>query len=155
MIDWSAYRVPANYRDKVLRENPPLSEEEFENEYDSPYMTKKYHYNYRWDSELTEENLQKTFVNLCTSAFFHNKDKTVREDTLNLDALNSEEKKEVMYKMKRQLEELGELPLDKDSFFTNIGKVSPLQTQFKIWKKNLFIPLDEQLREHAERKVKE
>ena len=54
MIDWSANRVPANFRKKVLRENPPLSEEEFENEYESPYQTKKYHYNYRWEVELTE-----------------------------------------------------------------------------------------------------
>lgn len=143
MIDWSANRVPANFRSKVLRENPPLSEDEFEKEYESPYQTKKYHYNYRWEVELTEQNLQKTFVNLCTSAFFHNKDKTVREENLDLDSLNSEEKEEVMFKMKRQLEELGELPLDKEGFFTSVSKVSPLQTQFKIWKKNLFIPLDE------------
>jgi hypothetical protein len=30
-----------------------LSEEEFEKEMDSPYKTKKYHYNYRNEEELT------------------------------------------------------------------------------------------------------
>jgi hypothetical protein len=34
--------------------NPPLSEEEFEKEYNSPYKTKKYHYNFREEDELTE-----------------------------------------------------------------------------------------------------
>ena len=41
----------------------------FEKEMNSPYKTKKYHYNYRNAEELTEENLRKTFVNMCTNAF--------------------------------------------------------------------------------------
>jgi hypothetical protein len=47
MIDWCAYRVPYNYRTKMVKANPPLSEEEFEKEYSSPYTVKKYHYNFR------------------------------------------------------------------------------------------------------------
>lgn len=56
-IDWCAYRVPFNFKDKVIKVNPPLSEEEFEKEYASPYKVKKFHYNFRYESELTEENL--------------------------------------------------------------------------------------------------
>lgn len=36
-----------------------------------------------------------------------------------------------------------------------MGKASPLQTQFNIWKKNLFVPLTDQLEEHAKRKLQE
>ena len=78
MVDWAAYRVPFYYQNKVVKMNPPLSEEEFEREHESPYKVKKYHYSFRREEELTEENLKKTFVNLCTNAFFHNKEKTVR-----------------------------------------------------------------------------
>ena len=75
---WSAYRVPYNYAAKVVRANPPLSPEEFEKEHDSPFKVKKYHYSFRRDEELSDENLIKTYVNLCTSAFYSNKEKTVR-----------------------------------------------------------------------------
>lgn len=88
-VDWCAYRVPFNYRNRLIKVNPPLSEEEFEKEYDSPYKVKKYHYNFRQDDELSEENLRKTFINLCTTAFFHNKEKTLRPEHLNLDSMNS------------------------------------------------------------------
>lgn len=77
-IDWSAYRVPFNYKNKLVKVNVPLGEEEFEKEFNSPYKVKKYHYNFRQDDELNEDNLQKTFVNLCATAFFHNKEKTIR-----------------------------------------------------------------------------
>ena len=46
--------------------------------------------------ELNEENLQKTFVNLCTTAFFHNKEKTIRDEHLNLDSLGTKEREEVV-----------------------------------------------------------
>lgn len=46
-IDWCAYRVPFNFRDKLIKINPPLSEDEFEKEHNSPYKVKKYHYNFR------------------------------------------------------------------------------------------------------------
>lgn len=123
-----------------------MSTEEFEKEKESPYKTKKYHYNYRQPEELEEENLQRTFINMCSSAYFHNKDKTIRAENFNLDGMNSKEKEEVMFKMKRELEDLAELPLDNDSFYSAL-KASPLQTQFKLWKKNLFIPLTDQLEE--------
>ena len=34
-----------------------------------------------------------------------------------------------------------------------MGKANPLQTQFNIWKKNLFVPLTDQLEEQAKRKI--
>lgn len=100
-IDWSAYRVPFNYKNKMLKSNPPLSEEEFEKEFNSPYKVKKYHYNFRNEEELTEENLRKTFVNLCTTAFYHNKEKTIRQEHLNLDSLSTKEREEIVFKMKK------------------------------------------------------
>lgn len=121
----------------------------------SPYKTKKYHYNYRHPEELTEENLRKTFINMCTTAYIQNKDKTVREENLNLDGMNSQERDEVMFKMRRELEKFSELPDDNDSFFSSIKNASPLNAQFKIWKKNLFIPLTDQLEEQARRKLAE
>jgi len=101
MIEWSAYRVPFNYKTKVIKVNPPLSEEEFEKEFNSPYKVKKFHYNYRTEDEINEENLKKTFINLCTSAFFHNKEKTIRKEHLNFDSMNSKEKEEIIFKMKK------------------------------------------------------
>lgn len=118
MVDWSAYRVPFNYQNKVIKMNPPLSEEEFEREHESPYKVKKFHYSFRREEELTEENLKKTFVNLCTNAFFHNKEKTVRSENLDLDSMNTKEKELVMYNMKRELEELSELPNHNSSLFS-------------------------------------
>ena len=63
--------------------------------------------------------------------------------------MNSSEKEEVMFRMKMELERMSELPDDNSSFFTNVKNASPLNTQFKIWKKNLFIPLTDQLEEQA------
>ena len=103
-----------------------MSEEEFEKEFNSPYKIKKFHYNFRHDDELTEENLRKTFVNLCASAFFHNKEKTIRSEHLNLDSMNSKEREEIVYKMRKQLESLSELPLHNESFFSSIKKADPL-----------------------------
>lgn len=142
LIEWSVNRIPFNSREQFTRiaANRPLSVEEFEKEMQSPYKTKKYHYNYRNADELTEENLQRTFINVCTSAFIQNKDKTVREENLNFDGMNSKQREEAMFKMKLELEKLSELPDDNDSFFSEI-KSSPMKSQFKMWKKNLFIPL--------------
>jgi len=151
-VNWCSYRVPFNYPNKIMKINPPLSEEEFEKELESPFKVKKYHYSFRREEELTEENLKKTFVNLCTNAFFHNKEKTVRQENLNLDSLNTDEKELVMYNMKRELEEMSELPSQNSSFFSEI-KISPTQTQFSIWKRNLFVPLADQLEEQAKRKL--
>lgn len=68
--------------------------------------------------------------------------------------MNSKERDEAMFKMKLELERLSELPDDNDSFFAVIKGGSPLSSQFSIWKKNLFIPLTDQLEEQAMRKVK-
>jgi hypothetical protein len=43
---------------------------------------------------------------MCTTAFIQNKDKTVREENLNLDGMNSKEREEAMFKMKMELEKL-------------------------------------------------
>ena len=126
-----------------------------EKEFNSPYTIKKYHYNFRQEDALSEDNLRKTFVNLCTSAFFHNKEKTIRLENLNLDSLETKEREEIIYRMKTQLETLSELPIQNESFFSAIGKHSALQTQFNIWKRNLFIPLSDQIEEHAQRKMQE
>lgn len=53
-IDWCAYRVPYNFGNKLIKVNPPLSEEDFNKEVDSPYRIKRYHYNYRHPEELSE-----------------------------------------------------------------------------------------------------
>ena len=90
---------------------------------------------------------------MCTNAFIQNKDKTVREENFNLDGMNGKEREEAMFKMKLELERLSELPDDDDSFFKSIS-ASPLKSQFSIWKKNLFIPLSDQIEEQAMRKVK-
>ena len=101
-IDWSVHRIPFNARERFTRlaANVPLTPEEFENEMDSPYKTKKYHYNYRHPSELTEENLHRTFINMQTTALLQNKDMSVREDVFNKDGINSKEREEAMLKMK-------------------------------------------------------
>ena len=88
-----------------------MSPEDFEKEHDSPFKVKTYHYSYRRPEELEEENLIKTYVNLCATAFFHNKEKTVREENFNLDSLNSEEREQLVYRMRRDLEEHSQLPI--------------------------------------------
>ena len=70
--------------------------------------------------------MRKTFVNLCTTAFYHNKEKTIREEHLNHDSLGTKEKEEIVFRMKKQLETLSELPIQNESFFTAIGKANPL-----------------------------
>ena len=40
-------------------------------------------------------------MNLCTTAFFHNKEKTIREEHLNLDSLSTIEKEEVIFRMRK------------------------------------------------------
>jgi hypothetical protein len=42
--------------------------------------------------------------------------------------MNSKEKEELLFRMKKQLEILGEVPITNESFFTSIAKKSPLQT---------------------------
>jgi hypothetical protein len=130
MVDWSVTRIPYNSRQSFTRiaANKALSEEEFLKEKESPYKTKRYHYNFRHEQELSDENLQRTFVNMCTNAFIQNKDKTVRTENLNLDSMNSKEKEEVMFRMKHELERISQLADDQESFFSNLKTASPLNT---------------------------
>ena len=69
--------------------------------------------------------------------------------------MNSKEREEVMYKMKLELEEVGTLADSKDEYFISLTNPNPIHTQFKLWRKNLFVPLTDQLEEHAERKLQE
>ena len=86
-VDWSVNRVNYNVKQSFVRlaSNVQLSQEELEKEKESPYKTKRYHYNYKMPEELTEENLQRTFINVASTAHFQNKDKTVRPEHFNLD----------------------------------------------------------------------
>ena len=145
-VEFSSLRVPFNYHNKIIKINPPLSEEEFEKEHDSPYKIKKYHFSFRRPEEITEENLMKTYVNLCTNAYFFNKEKTVRSENLDLDSLNSEEKDKIMYSIKRELDDLSALPNQDESLFSKVN-LNPTATQYSIWKRNMFIPLGDQLEE--------
>jgi hypothetical protein len=74
---------------------------------------------------------------------------------LNLDSLGTKEREEVVFRMKKQLEQLSELAPQNESFFSAVGKTNALQTQFNIWKRNLFVPLHDQLEEQAKRKIEE
>jgi len=90
-----------------------------------------------------------------TKAHFDNQDKTVRIENLNIDAMNSKEREEIIFKMKKELETVGSLADTKEEFFVSLTNPNPTHTQFKLWRKNLFIPLTDQLEEHAKRKMEE
>ena len=154
-FEFSTTRIPVNCRQMFTRvaANRPLSPEEFEKEADSPYKIKKYHYNYKHQEELSDDNLRQTFVNMATKAFFERQDKTVREENLNLDSMSSREREEVVYRMKRELEELSLTPDANESFFSQMANDTQLQTQFKLWKQNLSVPMTDQLEERARRKL--
>jgi hypothetical protein len=136
-IDWNACRIPVNYKDRVIKYNIPLSEYEFKREMNSSFKVKKYHYNYRWPDELSEENLKKTFANMVAQdQLYSNKEKSVRRDTLNFDTLEGEEKKEMVFRLKQKLDELGELPTDREEFYSKENrKYSAIATQFEAWRK--------------------
>lgn len=146
MIDWNANRIPFNFMDKVIKINPPLTREEFEREQDSPFKVKKYHYNYRRPEEITDECLQKTFANLVTVAHFHNKEKSVSKEYLNIDNLQSDEREKITYDMKRKLDQMSELPSENESFFKKVKDLTT-KNQYSIWQRNLMMPLHDQLRE--------
>ena len=81
-------------------------------------------------------------MNLCTNAFFHNKEKTVRAENLNLDSMNAEEREVLNYKMRRELEEMSELATQNESLFSQ-ANLNPTHSQFSLWKRNLLIPLSD------------
>jgi len=43
--------------------------------------------------------------------------------------------------MKMELEKQSQLADEDQSFFTSMKRASPLNSQYSLWKKNLFIPL--------------
>lgn len=49
---------------------------------------------------------------------------------------------------------MSELPIQNESFFSQVT-LNPTAQQFSIWKRNLFIPLTDQLEEQAKRKIAE
>ena len=57
--------------------------------------------------------------------------------------------------MQHELERIGQLADEQESFYSNLQAASPLNTQFQLWKKNLFIPLTDQLEEQAQRKLEQ
>ena len=154
-IDWNACKIPVNFKNRVLKYNVPLSEYEFKREMNSSYHTKKYHYNYRWPEELTEDSLKKTFSNMIAhnQLYGHNQ-KSVRKEHLDFDTLEGEVKKEMIFRIKQKLDEYSELPTDNEEYFVEpSGKKSLLTSQFDIWRRNMFMPLSEQLDEQQERKI--
>ena len=134
-IDWNAARVPVNYKDYILKHSPPLSREEFEREEEGPHTVKKFHYNYNHPSEMSEENLKKTFINLVTKNHFEKQDKTVREEDINFDFYNAKEKDEMMFRLKRQIDDYRKMPHEtlKDAY--NSASVS---AQYNVWKNQMF-----------------
>lgn len=64
---------------------------------------------------------------MATKAFFERKDKTVRQENLNLDSMSSREREEVVYRMKRELEDLSLTPDAKESFFSQMSNDTQLQ----------------------------
>lgn len=109
-IDWNACRTPVNFKDRVMKHNIPLSEYEFNKEMNSSYKTKKYHYNYRWPEELTEEYLKKTFINMVANdKLYTGNEKSVRKENLNYDALQGEDKKEMVFRLKQKLDQYGKI----------------------------------------------
>ena len=157
-FEFSTLRIPmGNIRQEFtkLAANKPLSPEEFEKEQDSPYTVKKYHYSHKHPEELTEDYLRKTFVNMATRAFFERQDKTVLVENLNFDSMSSKEREEVMYRMNLELEKISSTPDTNESLFSQLSSDNQLQTKFKLWRQNMSIPLTDQLRERAERKIEE
>lgn len=91
---------------------------------DSPYRTKKYHYNYRHQTELSDDNLKKTFANMVSrdKVQLGAGEKSVRDEYLNWDAMNSEAREEQIYLIRQKLDELGEVP---DDQLENFSQTSP------------------------------
>jgi hypothetical protein len=120
----------------------------------STYKVKKYQYNYRWADELSDEYLKKTFINMVTHDKLYTKnDKSVRSEDLNFDALEGEDKKEMVFRLKQKLDEYGSLPTDNPDIFLDVNKkTSAIASQFEIWQKNMILPLSEQISEQYARK---
>ena len=122
----------------------------------SSYKVKKFHYDYRWPEEITEENLIKTFLNMKIRDMMYHKTKSVSEEKTKIDAMSDKEKQELSFLIKQKVHEDGKLAIHKDELFYDpkTKTKSLLGLQFDLWRKNMFLPLDGQLKEQHERKVK-
>ena len=69
--------------------------------------------------------------------------------------MTSREREEIMFRMNRELEQISLTPDTNDSFFSQLTTDNQLQTKFKLWRQNMTIPLTDQLKERAERKIEE
>ena len=63
--------------------------------------------------------------------------------------MSSREREEVMYRMNRQLEEISKTPDGDESFFSQLTTDNQLQTQFRLWRQNMTVPLTDQIKERA------
>ena len=59
---WNIEQIPKNYKEVILKFNPPLSKEEFFKEKSSKYDLKKYHYFYLNEKDREEVNMSRTHV---------------------------------------------------------------------------------------------
>ena len=55
--------------------------------------------------------------------------------------------------MKRNLEEMAELPIENESFFSVIQEKNKMYQTYKVWRMNMTIPLQDHIEEHAQRKL--
>jgi hypothetical protein len=72
----------------------------------------------------------------------------VRQDVLNLDRLDSNEREESLYKIKLKLEQMSELPEEHNSetatfFGKKLSSSNSIKSSFNVWKKSLLLPLHE------------
>ena len=102
---------------------------------------------------MSERNLRQTFLNMYAHDDLVKSEKTVREENLNFDVMSSKEREEILYKMKRNLEEMAELPIENESFFSVIQEKDKMYQSYKVWRMNMTIPLQDHLEEHAKRKM--
>lgn len=152
-VHWSPFRVGFNYTDKIVKYNVPLTEEEFEQELNSPYAIKQYHYDFIKPTELEMNTLKKTFVNYRIISSMIGKDKTVTIDALKKDNLNSHEREELQYRMQLELEDYQQTPLNDKKIMVK-NELTPLQVQFSIWMRSFMLPMNMQIQEQAERHIK-
>lgn len=81
---------------------------------------------------------------------FDKVDQSIRTEILNKEY--SQEREEIKYKMMKKFEEHSQLASEQERFFKPMDSSF---SQYNLWKSSLFIPLQPQLKEQAQRKVKE
>jgi hypothetical protein len=71
-FDFDITMIPKNYKNIILKYNPPLNEQEYLKEKGSKYEIKKYHYFYFNKEDKKEENMSKTYVRFNLYERFNN-----------------------------------------------------------------------------------